>query len=177
MPRGLPASYIKKAKRELGKGASWHDIFKRAWELYKGSKIHKAVSGNPSKSSRKKKKGGRSVPKKKKTKRRTVKIPLEVAVAGIGTVFTPPCPGWSSPIQYAQEGNWEWTGRSFLRGFLGVDENGGLNVMAALNPIDFNEARYWKMLFWGAVLSKVRKALMGRRNIFAKVPIIGKFIS
>jgi len=81
MPRGLPASYIKKAKRELGKGASWHDIFKRAWELYKGSKVYEAVSGNPSKKrgSRKKtsrKGGSRTVAKKKRRYRRSMTIPL-----------------------------------------------------------------------------------------------------
>jgi len=44
MPKGLPATYIKRAMRELGAGASWSQIFKRAWQIYKGGKVYKAVS-------------------------------------------------------------------------------------------------------------------------------------
>ena len=94
MPRGLPASYIKKAKRELGKGASWHDIFKRAWELYKGSKVYKAVSGNPTKKkgSRKKSSKKRSVsrmPKKKRRYSRKMTIPLAPLMGVIPMVQKP----------------------------------------------------------------------------------------
>ena len=98
MPRGLPASYIKKAKRELGKGASWHDVFKRAWQLYKGSKVYKAVSnpGNPRKKS-KKSKGGRKVAKKKRRRRLSFTIPL-APVAGLAA-------GLAEPIQYLIKGD------------------------------------------------------------------------
>jgi len=44
MPKGLPATYIKQARRKLGKGASWSSVFKEAWRIYKKGKIYKAVS-------------------------------------------------------------------------------------------------------------------------------------
>ena len=108
MPRGLPASYIKKAKRELGKGASWHDIFKRAWKLYKGSKIHKAVSGNPTrkKGSRKKSSRKRSVsrmPKKKRRYSRKMTIPLAPILGVIAS------PGVQNAITSAMEGKFDLT--------------------------------------------------------------------
>jgi len=102
MPRGLPSSYIKKAKRELGKGASWSRVFKRAWELYKGSKVYEAVKGNPGKkSSRKKKKGGSRLAKKKSRRRRSFSIPL----APIGGFLA--SPGIQRSIKGVMAGNWD----------------------------------------------------------------------
>jgi len=110
MPRGLPANYIKKAKRELGKGASWHDVFKRAWELYKGSKVYKAVSGNPGKKKGSRKKSSkRSVfslaRRKKRTYNRKFTIPVAPLV-GLATGFATPPRGYpKSAIQYAMDGD------------------------------------------------------------------------
>lgn len=78
MPKGLPASYIRKARKELGKGASFSRIFKRAWELYKGSKVYKALKGNPGNPRKKSKsrKGGRKMAKKRRRRRTSMTIPL-----------------------------------------------------------------------------------------------------
>ena len=86
MPRGLPASYIKKAKKELGKGASFSRIFKRAWQLYKGSKVYKALKGeNPRKKSKTKKGGSRKVARKKRRYSRKMTIPLAPVIGFLGT--------------------------------------------------------------------------------------------
>jgi len=126
LPRGLPASYIKKAKRELGKGASWHDIFKRAWELYKGSKVYKAVSGNPSskKGSRKKSTKKRSVSrmaKKKRSYRRKTTIPMAAIGGSVAGVFIPP-PGYGdSPFGYGMKGDFKNAFRTLMVNYTGYD--------------------------------------------------------
>ena len=129
MPRGLPASYIKKAKRELGKGASWHDIFKRAWELYKGSKVYKAVSGNPRKKSsnpRKKRKGGRrTVARRKSRRRRTFTIPLAATLGGTAGLWVKN-PTWSrSPVQLMMAGEFDKALQQLLHNYTGFDPRSG----------------------------------------------------
>ena len=170
MPRGLPASYIKKAKRELGKGASWHDIFKRAWQLYKGSKVYKAVSGNPTrkKGSRKKSSRKRSVSrmaKKKRRYRRKMTIPL-LPVAGIGAaIFAKPGGFNLSPFEAATRGNFEYALRALLRTFTGYDYvTGEWSIQAATG--------LWATL-GGFVGHKIANAL-GINRLLAthKVPLI-----
>jgi len=129
LPRGLPASYIKKAKRELGKGASWHDIFKRAWELYKGSKVYKAVSGNPTKKkgSRKKSSKKRSVSRMAKKKRRysrSLTIPLAPIAGLVAGLATPP-PGRESVITNILQGDWKNAFTALAINYTGVDPNTG----------------------------------------------------
>jgi len=145
LPRGLPASYIKKAKRELGKGASWHDVFKRAWELYKGSKVHKAVSGNPNskKSSRTKKskrKGGVRMTKKKRKYRRTVTIPMAPILGLVGAE------DFRMMIQRAFEGNWNGVGYHG-KSFIGVNPTN--------NKFDFELfAKNWTPIIVGLLVHK-----------------------
>jgi len=117
MPRGLPASYIKKAKRELGKGASWHDIFKRAWELYKGSKVYKAVSGNPGKKKGSRKKSTkRSVfslaRKKKRRYSRSLTIPL-APIAGLAAGMS------TAIVDGALKGQWDLFFNELSRNYTG----------------------------------------------------------
>lgn len=130
MPRGLPASYIKKAKRELGKGASWHDVFKRAWELYKGSKVYKAVSGNPTskRGSRKKSSKKRSVsrmPKKKRRYRRTLTIPLAPLMGIIPMV--------DEAVNSAMKGDWNMALRHLQWHVLGIDSTGKFHIDKAIS--------------------------------------------
>ena len=125
MPRGLPASYIKKAKRELGKGASWHDVFKRAWELYKGSKVYKAVSGNPTKKkgSRKKSTSKRSISrmaKKKRRVKRSLTIPL-APVAGLAYAL-------GEPVRLALNGEWDNCFRALRWRFTGIGDDGKFHI-------------------------------------------------
>lgn len=113
MPRGLPRSYIKKAKNLLGKGASWSNVFKKAWQLYKSSKVYAAVKKNPRKeSSRKKRKGGSRMAKKKSRRRRTFTIPL----APIGGILA--SPGIQRSLKGAMAGNWD-EAMAGLQNFIG----------------------------------------------------------
>jgi len=126
LPRGLPASYIKKAKRELGKGASWHDVFKRAWELYKGSKVYKAVSGNPSKKkgSRKKssKRRGLSLAKKKKRRySRSLTIPLAPIAGLVAGLTMPPREGRESVLTNVLQGDWQNAFNALTMVYTGYD--------------------------------------------------------
>ena len=126
MPKGLPASYIKRAKRELGKGASFSRIFKRAWELYKGSKVYKAVKGNPrSKKSKTKKGGSRKVAKKKSRRIRSFTIPLAPVIGISAGLFTPAKGHSSGPINQLMAGNWEDAFRQLAKNYTGVDISTG----------------------------------------------------
>jgi len=122
MPRGVPGTYIKKAKTELGKGASWHDVFKRAWQLYKGSKVYKAVSGNPGKkgSRKKKSKSKRRVaymPKKKRRYRRSMTIPL-APIAGFVAA-----PATQRMFDGVLKGDWEKV-KGAMMNFVGMWSDG-----------------------------------------------------
>jgi len=163
MPRGLPASYIKKAKRELGKGASWHDVFKRAWQLYKGSKVYKAVKGNPRKKSSNPKKGKRrgvSVPKKKRRSRRTKKIPL-LPIIGTFAPFAMPSGGYGVPYKQIMRGDFENAAKGLLKLYTGFDvENGTWNIM---------DAKGLASVLVGAVGHKIASWL-GVNRVFGRMP-------
>jgi len=170
LPRGLPASYIKKAKRELGKGASWRDIFKRAWELYKGSKVYKAVSGNPTrkKSSRKKSSKKRSVSrmaKKKRSYRRKTTIPMAAVGGALAGVFMPPA-GWShSAFQLLMEGKFEDAAKNLIANYTGFNPYDG--------TWDIMRARGLQAAIIGIVAHKVASWLGVNRALGrARIPLI-----
>jgi len=140
MPRGLPKSYIQRAKRELGKGASFSQIFKKAWQLYKGSKVYKALKGNPRKKSSnprknpgktKKKKGGRKMAKKTR-RRRSFTIPLAATLGGTAGIWIKN-PTWgASPIQLMMRGEFEKALQQMLHNYTGFDpRTGKWNIMEA----------------------------------------------
>ena len=86
MPRGLPASYIKRAQRELGSGASWSDVFKRAWQIYKSGSLYKKVykgRSSKSKSVRKVARRRRRTYPRRSYRRRSKGIPI-LPLAGVG---------------------------------------------------------------------------------------------
>jgi len=170
LPRGLPASYIKKAKRELGKGASWHDVFKRAWELYKGSKVYKAVSGNPSrkKGSRKKSSKKRSVSRmarKKRRYRRKMTIPMAAIGGSLAGLFITP-QGWAaSPVGHALKGNLENTFRGIVLNYTGLDIQTG--------EWDFMKAQGLFAALIGIAAHKIASMLGINRTLArAKIPLI-----
>ena len=135
MPRGLPASYIKKAKRELGKGASHSDIFKRAWELFRGSKVYKALKGNPGnprKKSKKRKGGSKGVAKKKKYRRsRSLTIPLAPTL-GIASGFLTSASGEDTPLNAFINGRWKDGMWHLMMNFTGYNfKDGSWNITRA----------------------------------------------
>lgn len=158
--RGLPKKYAK-----LG--------FKEGWKQYKESKTYKAAT-TKRKVVKVKKVARRRTSRRKRKRRAKPKIPLEVAVAGIATMFTPAETGWATPIVQVQHQDWEGLGHNLKSGFLGMSGD-DFNVMRALNPFDMGRARYIKMLFWAGVMSKIRKRAV--KIPFNKVPFIGRYIS
>jgi hypothetical protein len=104
------------------------------------------------------------------------KIPLEVAAAGIAIPFTPPRTGWNSLVGCAQAGDWNGFGMDLAMGFIGFDPSTGqIDLWGAINPLNFESARYTKMLIAGGLIHKVRKMLV--KVPMNKVPIIGNHIS
>lgn len=132
MPRGLPRSYIKKASRELGKGASWSSVFKRAWQLYKGSKVHQAIKGsrNP-KSKKTKRRGGFEMTKKKRRYKRSMTIPLAPIIGFLGT------PAVTNAIPHFMQGNWE-EGFHYMKNLVGLWRDGSFHfdtLISNMTPI------------------------------------------
>jgi len=135
MPKGLPASYIRKARRELGKGASFSRIFKRAWQLYKGSKVYKALKGNPGnprKKSKKRKGGSRKVARRKSRRRsRSLTIPLAPTL-GIASGFLTSASGTDTPINAFINGRWQDGMWHLMMNFTGYNfKDGSWNITRA----------------------------------------------
>jgi len=167
MARGLPKAYAK-----MG--------FKEGWKAYKESK--KKGKLNKRRTTKRNVVGVKSMAKrrrrytKKRIGRRKMKLPMETAVALVAIPFTPSYTGGPSIIESAQRGNYKQVAHDLVNGFLGLNmATGHVNIMASLNPFDFNYARYSKILFWSGVTSKIRKKAV--RIPFDKVPFIGKYIS
>jgi len=126
MPRGLPRSYIKKASRELGKGASWSSVFKRAWQLYKGSKVHQAIKSsrksNPKKTKRRR--GGLKMTRRKRRRSRSLTIPL-APIAGL-------IAGIAEPINYAIQGDYNSAMEVVVRNYTGYSMQ-----HKSFNPVEY----------------------------------------
>jgi len=124
MPRGLPASYIKQAQRELGPGASWSKVFKRAWQIYKGSNLYKKVyKGGKTKSrSRSKTRRKRSMPRKRSSRRRRRKS-ISIATVGglIGSLLTPNTYHPHGTWHYIQTGEYDHALANVVENFTGYD--------------------------------------------------------
>lgn len=99
---------------------------------------------------------------------------MEVAVAGVAIPFTPAAEGWNSVAGLIQAGQYDQIGVTLTKGFLGMDAQ-GLHIGELINPFDFNNGRYTKMLIAAGLVSKIRKKFV---NIpMGKIPLIGKYIS
>ena len=102
MPKGLPASYIKKS---AARGGSHSQIFKRAWRMYKQSKVGRAIAaGTRRRKSRKrrsnpKRKVKRRMARRRRRKRRySMTIPLAPMIGLIA--------GLMKPIDFAMKGDY-----------------------------------------------------------------------
>jgi len=114
--------------------------------------------------------------------RTKAKIPFEVLIAGGSIPFTPAADGFASIYEAAQQGDMTGVIDNLKVGFLGMDparNASQFNLMAAINPFDFNHARFSKMLMYAAIIGTVRKKLSGRytNKLFAKIPLIGRWVS
>jgi hypothetical protein len=117
-----------------------------------------------------------------KRKASKAKVPFEVLIAGGSIPFTDAASGISSPYDRAVNGDYVGVMDALKVGFLGFEPGRNtqtMNIMAALNPFDFEHARYSKMLLYAGLLGTVRKKLTGRytNKLFAKIPLIGRWVS
>lgn len=111
-------------------------------------------------------------------------MPFETLAAMVGTIMTPPADNYGSPMEHLQKGEMQLLLQDYVKGFTGINlPMGGapefsFNVGSALNPFDFSDARYWKMLFWTGIFGKVRQRLVPKsKAMFQKIPILGRYIS
>lgn len=113
---------------------------------------------------------------RKKRRRPKPKIPLEQLAGLIAIPFTPPGSNRQlNIIKLVQANDWSTLGRYITEGFLGFSDQRPFNALQTINPLDFSTARWWKILFWAGVVSKVRKRLV--RVPMDKIPFLGKFVS
>jgi len=124
LPRGLPRSYIERARRELPRGASISRIFKRAWKLYKGSKVYSALSGRRKTSRKTRKRGLRSLARRKRRYSRKMTVPI-APLAGILAGVTGPSAYGSSILERLLQGNFVDAGRIAAMQYLGYNVHNG----------------------------------------------------
>ena len=165
MPRGLPRSYIAQARRELGSGASVSSVFKRAWKLYKGSKVYSALSGRRKTSRKTKKRSVRSLSRRKKRYSRKMTIPL-AAVGGAlaGVIITPPGAS-TNPLDLLMKGKWDLGLKHMLWNYTGYNPyNDTWNIM---------DARGLHVALAGILAHKVA-SLLGINRVLgrSRVPLI-----
>jgi hypothetical protein len=104
---------------------------------------------------------------------------MEMLLGAAAIPFTPGYPDGLSPIQLAQNGDGQGLMSTLVHGFTGFNIGSGqFNPMAALNPFEFNTARYTKILLWTGLMGMVRKKLVPKSShLIRKVPIIGRWVS
>lgn len=159
---GLPKSIIAK-----------YGITKKAWQVFRGKKRGSNPASKPNPKGRTKTMARRRYFGRKRRRGRP-KIPLEVGITALAIPFIPGYPGWATPISDLQAGKTTETLSALVHGFTGIDPTRGtFNLMATINPFDFDVARYTKMLIAAALISKVRKRFVK----LDKVPFLGRYIS
>ena len=102
-------------------------------------------------------------------------MPIEIAIAGISIPFVPARDGYANIVDSAKIQNWNGVMDNLKSGFLGIDNNNNFDLAGLINPFDFNNGRYMKMLVAAGLVSKVRKRLV--KVPFDKIPFIGRYIS
>jgi len=183
MSRGLPANYIKQARRELGAGANQSQVLKRAWEIYKSGKLYKKVyKGRKTKSSTVRKVSRRRRYTRSRKRRKKPKMPITVLAGLVGGAFIPSGYGHGSFAQYVKEGNFEEAGKALITGWTGISGWSGTpppNMVSWINPFDFSVAPWLKSTIVGLLAHKVVSMIGGRQlsRYFDKIPWIGKYLT
>jgi len=190
VPRGLPRSYLKQAQRELGPGASWRALFKRAWAIYKGTKLPKILRRKESMSPRIRRRRylspayrprrRRSPFRRLRWRRRPKKIPILPVAGFAGGLIFGAAPGRGSVLDCIKFGDMESAAKNALYNITDIDTFDGYKVdwMKTLNPFDFTTATALKGLMWGGITSMVLGALGVNRKFTeatSKIPILKKF--
>lgn len=117
-----------------------------------------------------------------KHKASKAKIPFEVLIAGGSIPFTPAASGFSSIYDSATRGDVTGIMDNLKVGFLGFDaqrDTQSFDLIKALNPFDFEHARFSKMLLYAGIMGSIRRKFTGRytNKLFSKIPIIGRWVS
>jgi hypothetical protein len=120
--------------------------------------------------------------KRFKRKASKAKIPFEVLIAGGSIPFTPAASGISSIFDSAQNGDFVGVADALKVGFLGMKparNTSEFDLMAAINPFNFESARYTKMLIYAGLIGSIRRKISGRytNKLFAKIPLLGRWVS
>lgn len=125
-------------------------------------------------------KGKRRVSRRSRVRKRlrTMRVPFEVPIGLLATPFIPPAPGWGTPFDSAKEGNMENTVKRIAKGFIGMNEDGSINLWSALNPFDTNDARYSKIILAAGLIGGVRRKLSGKYTdpLVRKIPWVGRIL-
>ena len=109
-------------------------------------------------------------------------MPFETVIALGATPFMKPAGGWDTPYGGIQKGDIGFVMRAYLAGLTGihVDGNGAVSFDAGqvLNPFNFNDANYLKMIVGASLIGMVRKRLLRNSSAFLKkIPLLGRFVS
>ena len=162
---GLPKSIIQK-----------YGVSKKAWQVFRGRKHQ---SKTRSVRSMPKKRSARRYGRRLKRRFSKAKVPFETLIA-VGTIpFTPAQSGWATPLSDLQAGKLDSVMSHMKSGFLGMDPNGNIDIMGALNPFNMERARYTKTIIYATLLGMVRRKITGRYTapLFKKIPLIGRIVS
>ena len=134
----------------------------------------------------------RTMPKKKarrrffrrwrRSHRRDNRFPLS---AGIGLATSIIAPAGLSPglsvLDYIKAGNLDYALEGFVHTWTGIDipmKGGGspnIDVIGALNPLDFAHGAAWKTTLWSALTMKLVKKFI-HQDPLKRVPIVGKMV-
>lgn len=75
-------------------------------------------------------------------------------------------------------GNFEYALRSLMAGFTPIRHDGTCtptDIAMFINPLNMNRGRYFKLLLYAGIASKIRKKFV--KVPFEKVPFVGRYIS
>jgi hypothetical protein len=151
-----------------------YGISKKAWAVARGGHAHSS-----GKSRMPKKRSARRYGRRLKRRFSKAKVPFETLIA-VGTIpFTPAQSGWATPLSDLQAGKLDSVMSHMKSGFLGMDPNGSIDIMGALNPFNMERARYTKTIIYATLLGMVRRKITGRYTapLFKKIPLIGRIVS
>lgn len=108
-----------------------------------------------------------------------MRVPFEVPIALASIPFTTPAEGWGvTPYQAAQQGDIGGIMAELNKGFLGMNQDGSVDVFSAVNPFNFGNARYSKMLLWAGLIGSFRRKLSGKYTdpLIRRIPMIGRIL-
>lgn len=130
-----------------------------------------------------KKRRRRKTTPKRYTRRRRKTVPIEMFVGAGSIPFVGARTGYGSILNCVQRGDWTGVADNLVCGFTPVYQCRGavkgIDVFNFINPFNFEQGRFMKILLWSGIAGMLRKKLIGRytSNLFRRIPIIGRWVS